>query len=39
MENPYKMSEEGLPYSELELMHDVDNKGEEDIEVEVLEGM
>jgi len=39
MENPYKMGEEGLPYSKLELMHDVDNEGEEDIKVKVLEGM
>jgi hypothetical protein len=39
MEDPYKMGEEGLPNSKLELMQDVDNKGLENIKVKVLEGV
>ena len=39
MEDPYKMNQESLPYSQLKLMHDINDKGDEDIEVEVLEGV
>jgi hypothetical protein len=33
------MGEEGLPYSKLELVQDINEEGEEDIKVEALEGM